>query len=365
MRPLLAALLLASPAACASPSAPGELAEASATQDRREVRQERRRDRRAARGRAADEDAPTGLGGGAPVRLSSSAWPVFHGNLSATASSPERGPGAISTAQRVDGLTSRRRRAPAVSPWTVIGERYADGSEPIFTTPMDGVGKYRLRGGNLEAVSFVKLDRGPIDFDWGLVLLEGNLAVVTEQKRDRFVVVGDAREGDAASPLEVKAVIPVSRDRYGQLTAHHSLAPGGHLIALTDEAQLLAVDLRRGEVAASLDLSEAAGYAYHNSFPIDDGGRIYLAGQQQVAAIDWNGEAFSVAWTARYDMRGPGCEDVREDRPFRKEAAAVARGARCTGGGTTPTLLGDRSDVLVLTDGHAPFAALAKRFMVV
>ena len=328
------------------------------TQSIRERLQQRRAERKARRGgRSAEGEVRIDRATAAALenpRLAASNWPIYHGNRNSTGASPRIGPGAVSQAETVDGLTSRRIRPAAVSPWTLAGERYRDGSQPIFTSPMDGVGKYLIQDGRLEQVDFLKLQRGLIDFDWALLVLAGNLAVVTEQKRDRFTIVGDARPGDPRSPLEVKKRIPVDRETYGQLTAHHSLAPSGHLIALTDDSKLLAVDLAAGRVAAAFDLSQVGGYNYHNSFPIDDGGRIYLAAQQEVIAVDWDGRSFDLAWKAAYDMRGPGCEDTPEDRPFREEAMAVSRGEPCTGSGTTPTLLGGREDVLVLVDGHSP-----------
>ncbi|MEM9233025.1 MAG: hypothetical protein AAGA69_02160 [Pseudomonadota bacterium] len=286
--------------------------------------------------------------------LADTTWPIYHANTRATASVPGTGPGDVIRAQSVPSLTNSRRR-PNVSPWTVMGEVYADGSQPVITTPNNGVAKYLIENGMLKPVHFLPLDREILDFDWGIMLLEGGIGVTTEQKRDRFVVFGDEIPGDPYSPLEIKKTIPVDRARYGALTAHMSLAPDGHMIALTDAGKLIAIDLIRGRVIADTDLPSGGGVSFHNSFPIDETGRIYLAAQAMVAAIDWTGGNFSLAWTAVYDMRGPGCENVDNDRPLREEAISVARGQLCTGSGTTPTLLGGpREGVLVLVDGHAP-----------
>lgn len=74
-----------------------------------------------------------------------------------------------------------------------------------------------------------------------------------------------------------------------------------------------------------------------------------------MAAIDWNNQDFKLAWTAAYDMRGPGCEDTPVNQSARSEVIAVARGERCTGSGTTATLIGDpETGVIVIVDGHAP-----------
>ena len=293
------------------------------------------------------------------ARLAASAWPIYHANTRATASSPTLGPGPVDSARTVGALTDRLLRRPSVSPWTVLAEPYPGGGQAALTTPNDGVAKYLIDRDRFEAVDFLRLDRRDLDFDWGILLLRGGLGVVTEQARDRFVVFGDARPGPR-SPLEVKRRVAVDRAAHGGLTAHFTLAPDGHLIALTDAGRLIAVDLGRGRVVASLALP--AGGASYNSCPIDDRGRVFLATQTGLTAVDWDGRAFRLVWEAAYDMRGPGCEGVPPDRPLREEALAVARGEPCTGTGTTPTILGrpadrgpaDRDGVVVIVDGHAP-----------
>ena len=289
-----------------------------------------------------------------PVQLANSTWPIFHANANATAASPNSGPGDVQTAQTVPALTNRPRQRPNVSPWTVMAEPYADGSQAVITTPNNGLAKYLLKDGILEPVDFLPLDRKFFDFDWSILLLNNRLGVATEQKHNRFVLFGDANSSPQAQ-LEVKSRITIDESRYGKISSHFSLAPDGHLIALTRANQLIAIDLVRQTVVASTDLPVASGISFHNSFPIDDTGRIYLSTQTLMAAIDWNGETFQSAWTAPYDMRGPGCEARPTNLSAREEVLAVARGELCTGSGTTPTLIGDRSTgVVVIVDGHAP-----------
>lgn len=284
-------------------------------------------------------------------RLADSSWPVFHANIRATASSPTRGPGAAEQAQTIDALTSRRLRRPAVSPWALMGTPYHNGSQAVITTPNDGVAKYLIHGDRFEPVHFLELDRRSHDYDWGIVLLDGHRGVVTERRHNRFVVFGDASPRPR-SPLEVKYRIPIDEDRYGELTAHHTLAPSGHLLALTSADKLIAVDLVRRRVAASFDLPTEGEFSYHNSFPIDERGRLFLSTQAQMVAVDWDGQRFRLAWAAPYDMRGPGCEKTPSSR--RAERSAVARGELCTGTGTTPTILPGPDGVIVIADGHAP-----------
>lgn len=289
-----------------------------------------------------------------PVQLANSTWPIFHANTRATAVSPNHGPGDVQTAQTVPALTNRRRRRPNVSPWTVMAEPYPDGSQAVITSPNNGLAKYLIENDSLKPVSFLPLDRRFLDFDWGILLLNNGLGVATEQKHNRFVIFGDSYDSPEAL-LEIKARIPIDKHRYGKISAHFSLAPDGHLIALTDANKLIAVDLTRQIAIASFDLPPESGTSFHNSFPIDKTGRIYLSTQTLMAAIDWNGENFELSWTATYDMRGPGCEDTSVNQSLAREVIAVARGELCTGSGTTPTLIGDaKTGVVVIVDGHAP-----------
>ena len=285
--------------------------------------------------------------------LAASNWSIFHANTYATASATT-GPGAVETAQVIDALT--RPLAPVyVSPWTVFGPRYADGSQPVLTTPNNGVAKYLIAGGQLRGVDFLPLERNVTDFDWALLARANGEAVVTERLGNRIVLVGDARPGDPLSPLVVRRRIAVDPAVHGRLLAHHSLAFDGKLIVLTDANRLIAVDLDAGRVVAAFDLPGDSGASFQNSFPIDETGRIFVAAQSLAVAVDWTGSAFRLAWRAPYDMRGPGCENIPPNRPAEEERIAVALGLPCTGTGTTPTLIGSpQSGIFVIVDGHQP-----------
>jgi len=187
------------------------------------------------------------------------------------------GTGRADAAQIIPALTAPGETTPYVSPWTVFAAPYADGSQAALTTPNDGVAKYLISAGQLRPVHFLPLDRNPLDFDWGILALQSGDVVVTEQRRNRLVVVGDERRGDPTSPLEVKRRIDVRQSLYGDLNAHLSLAPDGTLIALTDANKLIAVDLAAGRVVASFDLPSDSGASFQNSFPIDERGRIFVA----------------------------------------------------------------------------------------
>lgn len=286
--------------------------------------------------------------------LADSSWPIFHGNTYSTGSVATIGPGDVSAVESIQGLTDLGDD-PFVSPWTVIGEMYSDGSQPVFATPNNGVAKYAIINDRLEAIDFLELDRDTFDFDWALLALAGGDVVVTERKSNRIVIVGDAIDDNAFSNLKVKKRIDVDVNRYGQLLSHHSLAPDGRLIALTQDNKLVAIDLELGDVIAEFSFPDSSGASFQNSFPIDENGRLFVAAQSETVAVDWDGQDFALAWSSRYDMRGPGCEDVPTNRTRREEILAVARGEPCTGTGTTPSLIGTpESGVFVIVDGHSP-----------
>lgn len=285
--------------------------------------------------------------------LAASTWPIYHANNYASASvldTPAVDPVAFQT---VDNLTHRRLGGGSVSPWTVLRPPTADGRQVVLTTPVNGIGKYIIEQGRLQPVHFLPLDRRAMDFDWGIVLLADGSALVTEKRQGRFAVIGD-ENGDPRSKLKVLRRIAVDAHRYGVLTAHFTIGYDGTVIALTEKPALVALDPQTGRVLASFNLSKELGLTTHNSFPIDERGRMYLVGQQAMFAIDWDGRELKLAWQASYNMRGPGFENVG-DRGKLRDIIGVARGEAGTGSGTTPSLIGEpQTGVVVVVDGHSP-----------
>jgi hypothetical protein len=285
--------------------------------------------------------------------LADSTWPIYHADNYATAA-VSRVPAVMPKAfETVDNLTHRRFVRGTVSPWTVLRAPQANGDQVILTSPLSGLAKYIIANGRLEPVGHLRLERSWTDFDWTIAVLADGSALVTEKKHNRFAIVGD-QSGDSRSGLVVRRRISVDPAVHGKLSSHFSVAYDGTIIAVTQNRNILAIDQKTGSVLSALSLSGAES-TLHNSFPIDETGRIYLSVQDAIVAVDWNGRALTEAWRAPYDMRGPGCDaSTRNRRPFR-EFIAVARGEGCTGSGTTPTLIGDpKSGIAFIVDGHAP-----------
>lgn len=285
--------------------------------------------------------------------LSPSTWPIYHANTYASASVMSTPPVDPTAFQAVENLTHRRFGRGKVSPWTVLRPPARDGSQVVLTTPVNGVGKYVIEKGRLRAVHFLPLERRFLDFDWGIVLLADGSALVTEKQHNRLALVSDD-PNDPRSPLRVVRRIPIDSARFGTLTAHFTIGYDGTMFALTEKPTLLAVNVTTGEIVATLDLGKEKGLATHNSFPIDELGRMYFVGQTAMFAVDWQQGTLRLAWMAPYNMRGPGFDNEAE-RSKRRDAIGVARGEAGTGSGTTPSLIGDpRTGVVVVVDGHSP-----------
>ena len=286
--------------------------------------------------------------------LARSSWPIYHANTYATASVLSTAVVDPNSFESLDNLTHRRFGAGQVSPWTVLREPSSNGTQIVLTRPLNGVAKYAIENGRLRQIHFLQLERRWSDIDWGILLLSDGAALVTEKMHNRFAVIGD-RDNDPASPLRVLRRLPIDARRYGELTNHFTMSYSGSIVALTRQPGLIAVDQETGRVLAAYTLPDEFGMAIHNNFPIDERGRIYLLGQRALMAVDWDGSSFSTAWTAPYNMRGPGFENVREDRRPIVDVIAVARGRPGTGSGTTPSLIGNpETGIVVVVDGHSP-----------
>ncbi len=286
--------------------------------------------------------------------LAQSNWPIFHANNNATASlQVKQSLHFPLSLQMIDAASQFGLKKGKVSPWTVARAPYPNGAQTLFTTPDNGVAKYVIDGDRFEAIDFLHLARGILNFDWNIVVLRNNDMVVTNRSENEYIIIGD-KTNDAESELIIKHKISIDESRYGKISYLFSLAYDGTLITLTKNGQILAIDIDAGQIKSAYTLPQDKGADFHNSFVIDETNRLYLAGQRAVLALDWNGTSFSQAWMAPYDMRGPGCDPDEEISRFR-EVLRVARGEICTGSGTTPTLLGSRHDgVLVIVDGHQP-----------
>ena len=293
---------------------------------------------------AAAQDAP------ANPFLADSTWPLFHKNGYAQAA------GAFDAVGASEPVTFQRRDNPdgGTAPWTVFPAPYADGRQAVISNTQYGVIKWLMDGERFAQVGYVELPRGRFDFDWNVAVLKSGDIVVTSIKKNRFYILGDTAPGCAGCDLTIRRIIDVPKSM-GEITIHFSIAYDGHILVLMEDNRIAAISPVTGEVKAVGSLGQGgSGYSYHNAFASDETGRVFITSQKGVTALDWTGREFRHAWEALYDFRGPGCREPRRQSRLRERLRTI-RGKRCTGTGTTPTLMGSPNDgLVVMVDGHAP-----------
>ncbi len=280
--------------------------------------------------------------------LAPSGWPIFHANTYAQASTTLRGP------EPGDRFAVQFIATPNgnASPWTVLSPPDARGAQAAWGSSTTHVFKAVLDGTEFRMVDRIALPRNRLSFDWNLALLRDGRLVTTDKSSSQFVLIGDERPGDARSPIRILKTLPVPVGRRN-LSSHFSIAYDGNIIFITNDDRLGALDPDSGRTVLFSLASSEGDLGGHNAFSIDETGAIYLLSERAMTRVDWDGRAFRLAWRALYDFRGPGCEG--KPTGSIRQAIAVARGAPCTGSGTTPTLLGTRHDGLVIAiDGHRP-----------
>jgi hypothetical protein len=163
-------------------------------------------------------------------------------------------------------------------------------------------------------------------------------------KAGTITAYGDEDPSDPASPIVEKASFTLPPQVTG-LTVGMNMTFDGWLIVPTEHGYLVAIsrDLTQHRVIRLLH-SEGAeekatretGYGWvRNGVAIDDDGGLYIASQEHMHKVVWNGERLSTeaadgAWTARY-LNGWG-----------------------HGSGATPSLMGfgDEDPFVVITDGE-------------
>jgi hypothetical protein len=248
--------------------------------------------------------------------------------------------------------TSENARG-GTSPWTVLGPVARDGRQAAWGSTRTGVVKHAFRGDRLDQLAYLELNRRAWDFDWNLMVLADGTALTTSRSENAFLIVGDRDRACMDCGIELKRRIAVPAS-VGQITIQFQIGFDGTLFSLLEDNRMAAIDLVSGTVrdVATIGL-DADDVSFHNAFPADETGRVFLASQARMTALDWDGRRLRTAWSSAYDFRGPGCPRRATGRL--REALRVMRGLPCTGTGTTPTLIGDpETGVVVLVDGHAP-----------
>lgn len=278
-----------------------------------------------------------------------SPWPQFHHDGHASASSPLRGP---EPGDRIGVQSVTLETGFGATPTQMhLSERYPDGARAAWSTTLSSIVKARIAGDSFEPVDILRLRSGlRLSAFWNMQLARGNKAFVPDPVNRRLLRIGDADPRNSRSKLRIEAIYALPLDITGDPIVLN-LSYDGRIIFLTDGGWLGAVTQDFAD-PHWLNLKAALkDDTIHNSFPLDENGVAYLVSFNALTAVQWTGRDFHLLWQAPYDFRGPGCGSPSKSKL--REVLRVFRGERCTGSGTTPTLVDAGSDRLVaVVDGH-------------
>jgi hypothetical protein len=281
-----------------------------------------------------------------------SPWPHFHRNGYAQAASPLRGPEAGDRLRIAFVSIPGRGGAPTQMH---LSSRYPDGARAAWSTNLTHVVKARFRGTEFELVQALQLKERvfPVSAFWNMQLARNDQAFVPDPLNRRLLRFGDVRAGDSRSTIEVKATWTLPPEFNGK-TSVINLTHDGWVVFMTDAGEVGAVRQDFSEWRR-FDLAKATGdVTTHNSFPIDEGGNAYFVSSSAMSKVHWDGNNFRLIWRSAYDFRGPNCEKATGS--LRSEALRTITGGKCTGSGTTPTLIGrgTMQKLVVAVDSLAP-----------
>ena len=282
--------------------------------------------------------------------LADSPWPIYHGNNYAQASTPIRGPEPGDRLE-VQTITIQFNGA---SPWSNLSQTYADGTRTVWGSTLTHVFKVLIDGENWQLIDSQQIS-GLDSISWNNLLLHNNKLIVPNPKKRTLYRLADSNPNDPYSPIAIEDEFQLPSETPGRFT-HFSLTYDGWIIFITHEGYLGAVKPDFSEVV-SYNLSQAAGDVnWHNAFPIDENGGIYLASQQSLMKVQWDNQnkTFSTAWRTPYNFRAEGCPEQSSNQI--EEGLKFLLGGKCSGSGTTPTLMGvgEMDKLVLVVDGHSP-----------
>jgi hypothetical protein len=282
--------------------------------------------------------------------LMRSPWAGFHRNNYAQASTPFRG------LEPNDNVEVQFRETPVgnTSSWSILSEKYPNGERVVWGNTSTHVFKALVKDGDFEIVADKRMSFDRFGFNWNTVVFRNGEVVVPDRKKRRYYKFVETDKNDPRSPIRLAATWNIPEEIPG-LSAQFNVSYDGRLIILTDKNYLVALksDFSSYEYFQMNFIKGDSGA--HNAFPIDENGNMFFVSTKAMTSVRWDGSRFSINWQVPYNFRGPGCPE--NERGTFIEVWNVLRGARCTGSGTTPTLMGTGSDsdkLVLVVDGHAP-----------
>ena len=277
-------------------------------------------------------------------------WGVYHGNSYAQASTPARGPepGDVLGAEHVPAGS-----VDGPSPWTLLGVPYADGSQPIWGSTLNFVTKVvRRPDGSIEHVDNERIDFNPFSVSYNALALADGSFVTTDSDDRRLLRYGDAPPGGPDAPIALLGEFPYP-DGVEGTSGNLNVTYDGWIVVPTDDGRLFAVRPDFSQVRVSDFQIGDGDVIYHNAFPIDEDGGIYLLADPGMVKVRWTGDGFEPVWSVPHRFRNPGCP---EPINLAQELEWTLEGNPCSGSGTTPTLVGVEGgdELVVVVDGYQP-----------
>ena len=282
--------------------------------------------------------------------LMRSPWNSFHRNGYAQASTPFRG---LEPNDDVE-VQFRSGQADRASSWTILSEKYPNGERVVWGNTSTFVFKALVKDGEFEIVAEKRINFNRLGFDWNIIVFRDGGVIISESNKRIFRRYEETDRRDPRSPIRLAASWEIPEEILGK-SAHVNASYDGWVILLTDKNYIVALKPDFSDYRYfRIDQIEGDSNI-HNSFPVDENGNIFLVSTKAMTSVRWDGSSFSMNWRVPYNFRGPGCPD-RAASDF-IEAVRVLRGERCTGSGTTPTLMGrgaSEDKLVLVVDGHAP-----------
>lgn len=278
----------------------------------------------------------------APVNpwLADSPWPINHRDAYASDSSPFPGPtraSALGTPQFVG--TGPINISLPMSP------KYPDGRRVWWGNDVFNVYKMALVQGKLTKVASLAKGGNPLialrtPTSGAYTLVDRDNTFVTVQGTS-FLSYGDAQAGAVNSPIALKAryTLPTSVAASDDAIVGLNILWDGKLAFVTRQA-VVGVVSRDFKEVHSVKLGSGKDEV-SNSIAADENGGIYVASDQAMYRVQWDGQKVSTdpatgAWRAEYNTGTVG----------------NGSGRLGAGSGSTPTLMGDSGQrFVVITDG--------------
>ncbi|MEL6810294.1 MAG: T9SS type A sorting domain-containing protein [Bacteroidota bacterium] len=279
--------------------------------------------------------------------LAESAWPTFHRNNAAQASTCIAGP--VTGDELV--IKSRTHMSGSTSPWVYLSDMYPNGERVLVQSNSTHFFKHIDTPEGIHTIDSLRIDfDGITSFGFAFIQAKDNKWFVPDPKYNpsqdeysRIIKIEDSDPNDPYSELVETEVFSFEGTPVNKVS-HLMLNFDGHLVFTgdTDETNNVAHVGILDQDLNILDILEYSTYpdeiVSHNSSPIENDNSWYLVTTHRLIKFGWDGNQVSIAWEAAYDFVNDG-----------------PTGIWAEGSGTTPTFLGYGSDedkLVVVADGH-------------